>query len=424
MILKYKRRSQNEVLVWILFSGPFLIAPLMQFFKFPEIFKYILDATWLFLLLTMIIKRKRKIDSGSKKLLNWIIAFAIFTLINYLLHFQSIFYYLWGFRNNFRGYVLFFAVIYYFREENINEVLLLLKKLFYINAIVMLIQFFALGYKQDNLGGIFGVESGCNAYVNLFFCIILVVSFIKYCDKKESLRETLLQIVLMLVLAATAELKFFYIEFIIIIAIGFLITSFSWKKLIMVLGAVIAIGIGYRVFLSVFPDIDLSIAGMTEYAISDKGYTSSGDLNRFNFLSTINTKFLPGMINQIFGLGLGNCDYATGVELVSSPFYYMYEKYHYAWMSTTFMYLENGWIGLIFFFGFFVFVCTQSLSAMKQASYNKTFSRIAFLCGIVAIMNGFYNISLRIESGYMLYFMLAIPWCAMDKIERANGEIQ
>ena len=33
----------------------------------------------------------------------------------------------------------------------------------------------------------------------------------------------------------------------------------------------------------------------------------------------------------------------------------------------------------------------------------------------ILILNTFYNISLRIESAYMLFFVMALPWCEKSK---------
>lgn len=422
MVIRLKHRSQNERLVWFLLLGPFAIAPLMQFAGLPGAIKYLFDIVWVFLLVTMIFRKKRAISGDAKFLLWWIIVFFVFTLVNYTARFQSPFYYLWGFRNNFRGYVLFFAVIYYFDEENAEEALSLFDKMFYVNAVLMFVQFFALGYKQDNLGGIFGVESGCNGYVNLFFCIMTVINYVRYSRSGQSFKKMALNIVLMLVLAAMAELKFYYVEFVVLMLLGALVTRFSWKKLVIIIAGGVAFIIGYRVFISVFPDIDLSISGLFEYASSTKGYTSSGDLNRLSFFSTVNSKLLPTLPDRIFGLGLGNCDYATGVELLSTPFYHKYEWMHYGWMSTTFMYLENGMIGLMAFFGFFIMIMLYAVRMKNHGGTNPVFCEIAALCAVAAVMNGIYNISLRIESEYMMYFILAIPWCASKKSSIVNGD--
>ena len=76
------------------------------------------------------------------------------------------------------------------------------------------------------------------------------------------------------------------------------------------------------------------------------------------------------------------------------------------------MYLEGGYTGLIFLFGFFVLICVFCYIRGKREIdlQSKGYYSIGFLLGIVAIMNGLYNISLRIESCYIIYLLLAVPF--------------
>ena len=54
MIIRFKRRTQNQILVWVLIMGPFLIAPLTQLLRMPSAIKYVLDICWLLVLANMI----------------------------------------------------------------------------------------------------------------------------------------------------------------------------------------------------------------------------------------------------------------------------------------------------------------------------------------------------------------------------------
>ena len=219
-----KRMTQNKFLVWCLFWGPFLIKPFMDFFHFPAFFKYLLDVAWVFLVATMITRKKKLIDQRVKFLMLWVFIFLLITLLNYIIHYQSIFYYLWGFRNNFRGYACFFATLFYFDEGDVYTALDILDKLFYIDVIVMLFQYFVLGYKQDWLGGLLGGGNGANIYANAFFCISLSIAFILFCEGKRKTPVFILQVALMLILAAMAEIKFFFVELVILMAVGYGIT--------------------------------------------------------------------------------------------------------------------------------------------------------------------------------------------------------
>lgn len=413
MITEIRKRSQNKILIWILFAGTFFLAPVTQFFHFPMFSKYFLDMTWLFLLMTMLFKEKRYISREAYFLKRFIVIFFALTVIVYLFNFQSIFYYLWSFRNNFRGYIIFMAAVYYFDQDDINDIFKFLDLMFYINAIIMFIQFGILGYKQDNLGGIFGVETGCNAYINIFFGIILVINYVAYFQKEIKLGTFIFKSCILLILSGMAELKFFYIEFVILIVVGFFVVKGQIKKLLICVGGILILAVGLNTIQSVFPNIEMGVKELVDYATSTKGYTSSGDLNRLFFFSQVDKLFLTSPLLRIFGLGLGNCDYATGISFLTSPFAAMYQdRLHYGWMSTAFMYLEAGYIGLIFLFGFFVLICIFCyLRGKKEIDLqSKKYYSIGFLLGAVAIMNGLYNISLRIESCYIIYLLLAVPF--------------
>ena len=403
--------TQNKFLVWCLFWGPFLIKPFMDFFHFPAFFKYLLDVAWVFLVATMITRKKKLIDQRVKFLMLWVFIFLLITLLNYIIHYQSIFYYLWGFRNNFRGYACFFATLFYFDEGDVYTALDILDKLFYIDVIVMLFQYFVLGYKQDWLGGLLGGGNGANIYANAFFCISLSIAFILFCEGKRKTPVFILQVALMLILAAMAEIKFFFVELVILMAVGYGITRLTWKKMMIVPIVAVLFFVGYAFLGTLFPGSDMNLSEMFDYASNAGGYTGRGDFNRLNFLGTSNSMFLTNTFDRLFGLGLGNCDYATDYAFVTSPFYRNYGYLNYTWFSSAFMYLENGWIGLIFFFGFFLFVFFDAVLMIYEKKGNQTFCKITALCAVAALMNGFYNQTLRMESGYMMYFMLAIPWC-------------
>lgn len=408
MRLLIRKRSANVNLTKILFLGPFLMAPLIEFLHFPSVVKYGLDLAWFVLLVTMILRKRIEKNKRINILILWMFTYIAYVTLNYMFHFQSIFYFLWGFRNNFRFYILFFSVAFYLNESDAKASYSFFNSIFYINTVLMFIQYFVYGIKQDNLGGIFGVQSGCNAFINLFFCIYLGYIYIYYTLGIERITSFSVKIILMLVLASFAEVKFFYIEFIIIIVISTVITKFSLKKMMIIIIATMAFLFGYKIFLQVFPNTDLSKEYLIDYMTNGSGYTASGDMGRFGFVEYINEHYLNRRTDRLFGLGLGNCDYATGYNIFTTPFYLANEASHYYWMQTSFIYLENGIIGLIFHFGFFVI---SGIQCLINRGRSNPFATIAFVCSCVAILNTFYNISLRTEPAYMLFFVLALPWC-------------
>lgn len=406
--IKFKKKTLNQILLWIMLITPYTIIPLVNFSILPSVFKYIPDICWLFLLLCMLTRTTKK-EFDVKFLSLFIGVFFVTAFFLYFMNYQSLFYFLWGLRNNVRFYVFFLSVILSFREEDMQGYYVFLDVFFAVEVLAMLVQRFILNYKGDSLGGVFGNESGCNGYVNLFFCIYLAISYMEYTNNRINLQLFIIRIGLMLILAGFAEIKFFYVEFVIILVVYLLITEFSVKKMIIIVAAVLALDIGYQAMLHLFPNSILNVSVLLEYGSSVRGYTGTDDLNRLYFMGKINSLFLVNPFWILFGLGMGNCDYAGGYGFITSPFYEANQNLHYTWFSTTHMYLENGLLGLCFLFGFFVLIVFFCYKRIKREK-NEDICRLAIVCAVIGIMNLVYNNSLRTEAGYMLYLVCAFPF--------------
>jgi len=388
---------------------PFLFGTLNELLELPWSLRYLMDLAWLVLIPLLMLNslRLRKV----KGLVIWITAFLAYTLIAYLLQYQTILYYLWGFRNNFRMYAAFLAFAAFLTPEDADSYLDLFDKLFWVNVAVALIQFLGFGLRQDYLGGIFGT-AGTNGYTNIFFVLVLTRSVVLYLEKKETTWVCASKWAAAFLVAALAELKFFFVEAVIIIAMAMVLTRFTWRKFWVVVGGLCAMVVAIQLLSIIFPEFSgwFSLATMLESATSDKGYTYAGDLNRLTAISRINELWLTRWWERLFGLGLGNCDTAS-YDLLNTPFYVANGDMHYTWMSHSFMYLECGWIGLLFLFGFFgvVFLRAWMMSKDKQGAmgtYGRMVMIVSALCALIAVYNG----SLRTEAGYMMYFFLALPF--------------
>ncbi|MDK0554237.1 hypothetical protein P6P37_15890 [Clostridium perfringens] len=247
--------------------------------------------------------------------------------------------------------------------------------------------------------------------MNIFQVIIISKSIIYYLNKKETLAKCITKCSMALVISAFAELKFFFVEFIIIVILAILVTKFTWRKIAIIIVTIIGVSLGISLLIHIFPNFKevMSIQGLLESASSDKGYTASGDMNRLTFIQVSNKLFLKSYIIRIFGLGLGNCDHST-FDFLSTPFYKAYNLLHYDWLSTAYIYLEMGIIGLIFFLGFFVIIYLVIASRIKENSINIEYAQLAQIISVMCIIIAIYNSTLRTEAAYMLYFILAIPF--------------
>lgn len=403
-----KKPKQTDILIGILFWIPFLFEGLTGILGFPRAVLYLSDVSWCLLLVYMLLSGRR----GDLVLGIWIWLFLIYTLLTYLPQWQSPLYYLWGLRNNFRFYAAFFAFAAFLKPADVEGYWKLFDKLFWVDVLVSLYQFFALAIEGDQLGGLFSTETGGNGYTNIFFLIIVTKSVVFYLEKQENLGTCLAKCGAALVVAAMAELKFFYVEFVIVMVLAVLFTSFSWRKLAVILGGAVGVMLCAILLTSLFPGFAgwFSLEWFLEAASSDHGYTSSGDLNRLNAIPQINELWLKNGWQRLFGLGLGNCDTST-FALVNTPFYESYSRMHYTWISYAMMYLETGWLGLIFYWGFFVISYFRIRRIERQSGVTgRSFCRIARIIAVLCVGISLYNSSLRTEAGYMAYFVLAAPF--------------
>ena len=230
--------------------------------------------------------------------------------------------------------------------------------------------------------------------------------------KQEKTRKCISKCLVALLIAALAELKFFYIEFLLVVALAVMFTNFTWRKFWLIIGSVIAVVAAALLLVYLFPNFSdfLFLERFYEAAVTSKGYTSSGDINRLTAIPIANEMWLKSFGQRLFGLGLGNCD-TSSFAFLNTPFFQSYEDMHYSWLSYAMMYLECGWVGLMFYFGFFVLVWLRIHKIEKQMSGTaKSYCRIARIMAVLCCVIAIYNSSLRTEAGYMAYFVLAVPF--------------
>lgn len=418
--IRMRKRTQAELLIDLLVLLPFLFPTMIQLLHFPWSIRYLCDVAWVFLLLLLILQRKTP-TGGGRSLLRVTIGYFFITLLAIIPQLQSPFYYLWGLRNNLRFYILFLGCVYFLKQEDIEGWLRKFDILFWINAGVCLLQYALLGKRQDYLGGIFGVERGCNSYMNIFFVIVSAKSFLFYLSKRETLVQCAPKCGTAMVIAAWAELKFFYVELVVIIVVATLIADFTWRKVWILAGGFAGIVITANLLVELFPEFAsfLSLKAIIATATNPAGYTGKGDLNRLTAVSTISQRFLVTPLSRIFGMGLGNCDYATA-DLLTTPFYHKYGWLNYAYLSIAFVFLETGYVGLLFFFGFFGITAIAGWKQSKAGGQQRLYCQISLVLAICAGMIGIYNSSLRSESGYMLYFVLSFPY-VVERDRRKEG---
>jgi len=414
--LYIKKRTVPEWLTLFIFVMPFLLSFFLDFLQLPGFLKHTIDLAWIGVFAFMFIRKQAYIDKKIVGITIAIVAFFVYTIAVYIFNFQSPLFYLWGLRNNFRFYIAFIAFAVFLTNDDIETCFRFLDIMFWINAAVVVIQFFVLGYEQDYLGGIFGVDRGCNAYSIIFFSIVVGKSILCFMDGKENVVNCILKSGASLIIAAMAEIKFYFLIFVLILAMSMFFTKLSWRKFaILIVMAVLILFAGSALTI-IFDESDrLTFEHIVEL-MTATNYSSAEDLGRFTAVPTISKTIFTDWWGRLFGMGLGNCD-TSSFAIFNTPFYQTYEYLHYNWFSSAFLFLETGYVGLTAYFSFFVFCFFNSLRLMRKNMSDRLHCQIAMIIAIICIALTVYNSSLRTEAGYMAFFALALPLISKKSAE-------
>ena len=423
MTVRIKRKLQGEWLVLFVLTLPFFFFLFINVFQLSDAIKYLIDIAWVILLVLLVIGRKTLPNRSIKKVVAVIGCFVALTAIVYIASYQSILYYLWGMRNNLRFYVFLIACVMFLTKESSNAYFTFMDRLFFVNFIVTLFQFLFLHTRQDYLGGIFGIQKGCNGYTNIFILIVVIWHTLKYINGQESFGKCASRCLMGLLVAALAELKVFFVEFLLTVVLATLFTKFSARKLWIIVVAALGLFVALEVINQLFPHFAnwFSMEGILKIIASRSGYTNSNDMNRLTFFSISMERFLDTWPRKLFGLGLGNCDYASGFDFLTTPFYSMHRNLHYTWLSSAFLLLETGIVGFGLYLWVFVQIYLGARQRQKKGLADPILCQMARIMAVMCPILVIYNSSLRTEAGYMVYFVLALPFLKKDGRTRSSA---
>ena len=208
---------------------------LISVFHLPSFLSYVTDIINILLLFCIFKIKGTKLDQvGGRYIRISIGAFCISVVIGIIINIVPPLLILWGARNLFRGIIFIIACVRFLDEEDVDKIF----KIFFfaqlINLLVTLYQYLVLGINQDYLGGIFGIEQGCNGATNIF-CVILLTYFgVNYINKKMPIHLFAIIAISTLIIAALAEIKIYYIEFALIIVLVILFSKPSFRTFFVV----------------------------------------------------------------------------------------------------------------------------------------------------------------------------------------------
>lgn len=418
-IIIIKKDIRNLIWLQLYFTATYGF--LRDIIGLPSSITYLLDAL-LVIMAVYSILMSRLLGKNTKQyyiLFGIIMFFFLTTICGFMLNGYSSLLYLWGFRNTFRFYIFFFICAIYFQQEDLIKFIKFFKRIFYLNVVAATLEFL-LGFQGDYIGGLFGIESGGNGDLNLIMVIITTITAIQYLAKKIGLVELSSVIFCCLYLMAIAELKVYLFELPFIVAVAILNEKFTIRKLGIIILIIIGFVVGITMLGFFFPTsgIEFFTTDTISRYMGDNGYTGQGDFNRFNAVMKSQELFFgSNLVLSLLGLGLGNCSY-SGFDWLTSEFYLLFQDLHYQWFADSMIFLETGWIGLIIFEGFFVilfFISIINKNKFKKDSVEYTTIKCTTILSLCCIILSVYNITLKMESSYLIYGFMATVLVVIKK---------
>lgn len=420
--LHIKRLTFAEMCIWLVFILPFLFPFLMQIVGLPGFLRYTVDVFLICLFAVLLVQGRTSVHKSVAVILIVAVCFATLSFFVYLCNYQSFFYFFWGARNNIRFYTAFAAFVMFLKRDEADDLLSFMDKVFWINAVCCVYQYLVLGYQQDYLGGIFGTEKGCNGYTIIFLGLMFSKSILLYMNNKGNALKCLSECAVCILVAALAECKFLFVVFVIVLVMATVLTSFSWRKFALLFVCALLIMVGSSLLVALFGFEDFLSFEKIWAQATRANYSTEEDLNRLTAIPTISKTILTDTPSRLFGLGLGNCD-TSDLAVFNTPFYQEHAYLHYTWISSAFLFLETGYIGLIIYLLFFVLCYLGAREQMKKRYAQKLWCQMAMIAAVFSVILTFYNASMRTEAGYMVYFVMALPFLKSDKKQYAEPNV-
>lgn len=426
MMKKFNRELPGLCLTLLLAAFPFLFLLLAYFFGIPMWKMHNAAGIAAMALLAALVCSWKQFGKCVPQV-KWMLASALvffgLTLVGQILGYQDYRYYLAGLNNNGRFFIFFFGCVLFLRAEYRDSLMKAWDVLFWVNFVLSLYQCFVLGFKCDNLGGIFGTELGCNAYTNVFFLVSISLSVLRYMSQQEKAWQCLLRCAAALVVTAMAELKMFVLEFAGILVLAMLLTKFSRQKMILLVCGGLGLLACIRLMIFIFPMWAgwFNFRSIWETATASTGYSSIGDWNRLTAVPIAWNEYLLTMPQKLFGLGLGNCDFST-ISGWSSPFYAESYMTNYTQFSSGLIMLETGLVGTIAYVGFFLVVFWSANSLRRSGRGDVVYCQLTEIMALMSLVLFIYNCTLRTETGYMVFFTLALAFVRGKETQKLSPE--
>lgn len=411
--------SISYLMIWAMFSVLFFHRFFIQL-GVPDAIKYLLDILNVLLFIYALGKKITLKNTEKKYLLCFGIMLAIGSfsfLINATTWGGDFLYYFFDCRAVVRFVIFFISCKTLLNEQTINKLFDWVLAFHLLNSIYIVYQYFTLEVdtfwmRGDNLNGFFGTATGGNTYVNTLMIAVYMIILYRWIKKQCPLKIMLFFSGINLIIATLIELKAYYIEFIIISAYFALpyVKKITIKQLILGGGAfcccVVTIAVLIRWLYKIYPWMIGTLTSISGFISTSSSDNSIGNIGRITFFRDVFTRiFHKNIADMIMGVGLGTAN----TNGAMTKFANIYDHTHYSWLSSSYILVETGIIGLILYLYSFVLLFLNN--------HRSLMSEISKASCIIAVFLIIYNETFRTEAGYIMFFLLSLSYIDAEKKE-------
>lgn len=407
-----------------------VIKSFISILHIPEASKYLLDVNIVLMMALSIASLPRIFkDRDFKKLNSYIVLYMVAMVVIAFVKNVAPGQILWAIRNNYFFIIFFFICTLALNKKDVERIFDNIVKLQAYNVFCVLIEYFFMHKKNDYLGGMFGMEQGCNVYLNIYMVVITAYTVVRYLYKKSSVSVMLAVIISNSVISAFSELKFYYFELAIILVLALVLSGKSSKNLYIVVFIVGALFVGIRILSLVNTEsinILSSVDSILEYGADDYANEEGFIITRLTSFYQINEYFFNDKLaNKLLGFGLGSCESSKTFRWANSSFATMHEDTGYRNLTVSVNYLETGYIGLILFIAIFILLFMKARKFKGKISKENADILVCAQTIIpLLIINFWYNASIRIESAYLSYFVLSLVCICINDYRKSEAVIE
>ena len=398
-------------ILWIsLFQGF-----LSSYFQLNMI-NYFIDVLQLFCLAILLkggFRKKEKVDRHVKAIKLSVLLFGCVILAGWIINGVSFLQAIWGVRNYARFYLYFFLCYRTFEQSDYERIIDIFIKIFPIHIAVMFFQFFVEHLTYDFLGGIFGKLQGCAGGLMLYYGVLSIIILTKYEIKQIKLGKMLAYFTFILFSSALAELKAFFLFFLITIIVYALVTKNKIRGIVILFCGVAGFFIGLQILIKCFPSLEnfFTIDNILKQLTNKNAsytYREGLDIGRSSIFYKLDPVISQwgGKLARWFGLGLGNAEYSTTFSFLNSSFYNVYSRSNYIHFSLSFLFVEMGYLGV---FSYCLFFVMQEVAALNKAlKHVNIYSTMNILLPVLCFFLIYYNSSLRTNYAFIIFSILPI----------------